>query len=427
MTPRFLCLTLAAVGCVALARQGLAAPGIDNPLGPTGEYNGSITTGGSYDPYTGNAKRFIDDLTVTGSLGAYPLKWTRVLNTRNPSAWSHSYEWGLWVKPYEYYHYYPNLYEGPGAQVTYPDGRILSFAIPEQPYIYEADSNGGVPQDRLVHMGNGNFDLLMRDGGKVRFEQPLQIGTSSILIATQIIDPYGQVTTLTYDANRVLSRITEPGGRYLQISYTNGHYTTVQAFSAPGQLTETVTYTYDGNDLTGANYDDGTHATYIYGAPNIGTLGGHLIQSCEDVRFAGPMKKIVYEYVTDPHYNPAWGQIKREKNLLGQTVTEVVYPLSQSTTNEVDYQRTEIRGDFVQDASNNWVHPTRLFQYSIGGGELVSFTDFKGRTTQTSFVGLNSVSVYRKTVTDARSNTTLTDLSVNTDAVMKITHPPTYA
>ena len=45
-----------------------------NPTGPSGEYNGSITTGGSYDPYTGNAKRFVDDLTVTGSIGAYPLK-----------------------------------------------------------------------------------------------------------------------------------------------------------------------------------------------------------------------------------------------------------------------------------------------------------------------------------------------------------------
>ena len=44
--------------------------GNNNPTGPSGEYNGSITTGGSYDPYTGTAKRFIDDLTVTGALGA---------------------------------------------------------------------------------------------------------------------------------------------------------------------------------------------------------------------------------------------------------------------------------------------------------------------------------------------------------------------
>ncbi|MFZ1221597.1 MAG: hypothetical protein WAO00_20090, partial [Chthoniobacterales bacterium] len=71
--------------CLFVARPSWgvpAPPGGDNPTGPMGEYNGSITTAGSYDPYTGNAKRFVDDLTVTGSVGAYPLKWTRVLNTR---------------------------------------------------------------------------------------------------------------------------------------------------------------------------------------------------------------------------------------------------------------------------------------------------------------------------------------------------------
>jgi hypothetical protein len=149
-----------------------APPGNDNLLGPTGEYNGSITTGGSYDPYTGNAKRLVDDLTVTGSLGAYPLKWTRILNTRNPSPWSHSYQWGLWVKPYAPYHYYDPPYEGPGAQVTYPDGRILSFAIATTPYTYDGDIFGAQVQDRLIHKGGGNFDLLMRDGGTVRLSIP---------------------------------------------------------------------------------------------------------------------------------------------------------------------------------------------------------------------------------------------------------------
>jgi hypothetical protein len=72
-----------------------AGVGSDNPLGPTGEYNGSITTGGSYDPFTGNAKRVIEDLSVPGAVGAYPLKWIRVLNTRNPSPWAFSYDWAL--------------------------------------------------------------------------------------------------------------------------------------------------------------------------------------------------------------------------------------------------------------------------------------------------------------------------------------------
>src|SRR5436190_3167407 len=90
----------------SVATHLCAEVGNDNPTGVTGEHNGSITTAGSYDPYTGNAKRFIDDLTVTGSVGVYPLKWTRVLNTREGQmsapfgqggTWRHNYQWGLWV------------------------------------------------------------------------------------------------------------------------------------------------------------------------------------------------------------------------------------------------------------------------------------------------------------------------------------------
>jgi hypothetical protein len=59
--------TVALGGCV-LIHQVFGTTGNDNPLGPAGEYNGSITTAGSYDPYTGNGKRFVDDLVVNGSL-----------------------------------------------------------------------------------------------------------------------------------------------------------------------------------------------------------------------------------------------------------------------------------------------------------------------------------------------------------------------
>jgi hypothetical protein len=105
MNRSFLSIALTASVTFFVIRSA-AAVGNDNPLGPAGEYNGSITTGGSYDPYTGNAKRFVEDLTVTGSLGAYPLKWTRILNTRNPSPWTHNYQWGLSLRTYEHYHFH---------------------------------------------------------------------------------------------------------------------------------------------------------------------------------------------------------------------------------------------------------------------------------------------------------------------------------
>ena len=206
--------------CFLLPQLSRAQIGNDNPTGVTGEYNGSITTAGSYDPYTGNAKRFVDDLTVTGSVGAYPLKWTRVLNTRAAAQWSHSYAWGLWVRPYQYYHYYPDQYEGPGGVLYYPDGRTETFDIPQEPYTYYPNSMAREPQDWLEHVGDGNFDLLMRDGGKVRFRHPAGSASGADLVATEIVDPYGQTTLLIHDSAGRLWQITEPGGRYLQINYT---------------------------------------------------------------------------------------------------------------------------------------------------------------------------------------------------------------
>src|SRR6185295_3045923 len=96
MNPRSFFALVASLG---LAHQALAQAGNDNPGGVTAEYHGSITTAGYYDPYTGNAKREIDDIVVPGSVGPYPLKYTRTFHTRGTNTWSHDYEWNLWVRP----------------------------------------------------------------------------------------------------------------------------------------------------------------------------------------------------------------------------------------------------------------------------------------------------------------------------------------
>src|SRR5437868_15311503 len=75
---------------------GQSPNGNDNPTGVAGDYGGSITTGGGYDLYTGNGKRVIDDIVVSGALGAYPLKWTRFLDTR--IGWTNSYQYGLHIR-----------------------------------------------------------------------------------------------------------------------------------------------------------------------------------------------------------------------------------------------------------------------------------------------------------------------------------------
>ncbi len=102
----------------------LWAVGNDNPTGVTGDSDGEIATGGLYSAYTGNGKRIVTDLEVAGSVGAYPLRWTRFLNTRKGGrgrGWSHSYQWGAWVRfgPRHGDGGAEDFYEGPDARVSW--------------------------------------------------------------------------------------------------------------------------------------------------------------------------------------------------------------------------------------------------------------------------------------------------------------------
>jgi hypothetical protein len=80
---RFYKTTFAAFIAIALtATQASAQVASDNPTGVAGQFNGNVTTGCSYDPYTGNATRSITDLVVAGGVGSYPLAFTRTMNSR---------------------------------------------------------------------------------------------------------------------------------------------------------------------------------------------------------------------------------------------------------------------------------------------------------------------------------------------------------
>ena len=418
--------------------------GNDNTTGVSGEFSGSIITGGSYDPYTGNAKRVINDLTVPGSLGAYPLKWNRTLNTRTSGAmsghlgvgghWRHSYQWSLSV----YAPHPPPIpgeeepREPPDAVVRYPDGRSVEFYgdIGVGQYLSGIAEEPGGMYHRLSHVGNDNYDLKLPDGGKVRFIRTAVIDSTGQTVywklAKEIVDPHGLVTTLDYDSYGKLTKVTEPGGRYLQITYTvfpvGSQYTligSVQAFDGRGILPmETVTYNYTAvvvtpytfPYLTQAAYDDGTAATYTYQPSNMtGTnaIKAGLVSTCDDVRYAGAMRKIKYEYMPDSGSGTVgWGQIKREKNATtNQVVSEVTYPTSDINrpyNDPAGYVRTETRGD----------GKTRSFQYYYYAdfgqpGTLLTCTDFKGQTTSFSYdYNVEPGSFFRKTVTDARGKRT---------------------
>jgi RHS repeat-associated protein len=438
----FLLLSAALLLSFALARLALGI-GENNPTGVTGEYNGSISTAGSYDPFSGNGKRFICDITVTGSVGAYPLNWTRILNTRaggsafGTAFWSHSYRWGLWLKELDGT-YTQNQYEGPMGELSYPDGREITLMSPDT-NVWVPALPVGEPMDRLVYVEGGDYDLVMRDGGWVRFQH----GTTNSSGVTHytpvtIVDPYGQTTTLHYDSQSRLDRVTEPAGRYLQISYQSlptssspnaylDAVSSVQAFDGRGNLVETVSYHYSPQyasgmvdvifqDLTQVDYDDGNHAFYSYYPAGDSTnsawsMTAGPVQSCDDVRFAGPMKRIQYEYMVRSQAHPeiAWGQVKAEKNLTtGQTVSEMEYPSYQWGQWDPGW-RNEHRPDGA----------LRSFQYS--GGELSSYTDFLNHTSTIAYTSGPGADYY-KVFTDARGNTTTVGKEGIAGQVMFVKH-----
>src|SRR6267378_7911632 len=105
---------VAAIGLIILpfVTCSFAQTGSDNPGGVAGGYNGQVTSGCSYDPYTGNATRAIPDIVLAGSAGAYPLAFIRYANSRyaigtddygnglnadfgEGASWSHSYQWTI--------------------------------------------------------------------------------------------------------------------------------------------------------------------------------------------------------------------------------------------------------------------------------------------------------------------------------------------
>src|SRR6266436_1950618 len=295
-----------------LFQVGLLAveQGDDNPAGVAGAFNGSITTAGSYDPYTGNASRQIDDIVVPGSVGAYPLKWTRYWNSH--VTYGDSSIGASWRFSYLGYKFFAS------RNPCTPDGREITDAF-------------GV--EEKMGAWNGNSALFLADGGKVVYNQGYYYG-SLYNYPVQIIDPYGQITTLSWVTYGYasghwllkLDKITEPGGRYLKINWdtTNTYITSVQAFDGVNsQPIQSVTYTWatqtlsmpDGSHpnsfkvLTRADYSDGTFAAYTnvegnYPVPICTSPYGTdhvyvpLVATADDVRYAGPMRQIAYQYDT---------------------------------------------------------------------------------------------------------------------------------
>lgn len=370
----------------------------DNPTGPSGMFNGNISTGGSYDPYTGNAMRSVTDIVVAGAVGEYPLALTRISNSRQrrptvvfggAGAWGHSYSWGLQDSPER------NIPISPVAYlVNFPDGRAETFSAATGDAYFRAGSVG----ERFIPLNTSTLlaYLVLPDGGRVEFkatQHTLYDGENHetlywySYVAQALIDTYGLRTSFSYNVDGTLDTITEPAGRSIQLIYrvtpwknngaSRGDLVIDRAVASDGRVVQYLygqasyppsitTYTYLG---TVKYYGDPTidPASYSYTASNLAN-DAPLLASAYDPMYPGAMKKIVYSYLPAGSGGVAAGQIKGESYSDGSTTTSV----SKVVVVDTD-TRKETRGD----------GETRTFTYA--NALLQSWTDFRGKTLSQTY------------------------------------------
>lgn len=398
----------------------------DNPTGVAGQFNGNVTTGCSYDPYTGNATRSITDLVVAGTSGTYPLSFTRTMNSRyealqqtpfgEAGSWNHSYGWTI-----------ENAARGSGSNwpseywVNYPDGRRVNFMSRGSDLRFRGPS--GV-RDRFKQLdGTNQTDgyVLLPDGGKVHFTATFDTSIQKFRFTlVGIIDPYLQTTNITYPDNTSIL-ITEPAGRWIKLFYRTitqesegaigdfvvDHITasdsrSVQYYYAPQITPKGVVYT----SLSSVIYfnDPFWTASYTYQFDNIAANGRPLIATCIDPMFDGALWKISYQFATGT--NPdgtsvASGQLYQEKHINGTPVSTLTVIGSGS--------RKETRGDNPTFTGQ----PYRTFTYN--NYRLVTTTDFKNIGGSQDYDANNHY--YLKSITDRKGNITeyeCSNLSGNT-------------
>ena len=282
--------------------------------------------------------------------------------------WSHEYSWLLWADAHK---------------VVSPHGNVY-------------DDYCGAPVGVSEYWeGNRGETWRLADGGKVHFNGGQ---------VDYIEDPYGLTTTIEYQ-NGQRWRVTEPGGRCLIFTYnatdpSDGTrlLTKVEAYDYyNGHRIDWISYAYrqynpvdplpQGRQpkmmLRSVTYSDGTSATYDYTYDNVPENGtSHkmypLLQRCDDVRYTGPTRTIVYDYQGGgPH-----GVITAEK-YPGIAVSSI-----QQAPGDQD-SFIETRGD-GPTRKFTYTHFTRCHGDECGCSDydsnippqqmLMEYTDFQGHT-----------------------------------------------
>jgi hypothetical protein len=249
---------------------------------------------------------------------------------------------------------------------------------------------------RLASTGNV-FVVQHHDGGEVSFTRS-QTPLGDTFIPSVLTDVWGNVSKLTWASGR-LAQVTEPGGRWLKISYVDLKAPNAAASVKPYTLIakvaasdgQTVAYTYgflSGADypvLSGVAYPDGTTASYTYAVPRAGTRV--LLTQIDDPRADAAVRGRSFRYSGDPA--AATGQTVEVRTADGAAVIEAVggdargsrsYAVKQSNGSTV-YPTFNPGGNRAEHIDALGHATTSTFDAG-GRGFRIATTDRLGKTTR---------------------------------------------
>ncbi|MBS0656973.1 MAG: hypothetical protein JSR82_01840 [Verrucomicrobia bacterium] len=417
--------TLGLVFALILAALGCPAAGFEpNPEGDTGVFKPTINSAGSIDPHSGNASRMIEDLKVPGAVGDYGLNvvryWESLRYAQQQDTGLHMpYAHGGWTNNWALEAAWswdynttddPNPYILITLTLNTRDGRVLRFNIKRLaanfPNGVHADPPflghppGTLPASYVetwsqahagdyigaIHPNGLWFWLMCKDGGAILYElAPGAPGPDSKNVgsfrATEIRDPHGVPTRLTYNGDRLVSA-TEAAGRTLRFTWgtpTNAELvlTAVSWHLTPSDPNpvQTVNYGYGSTVpdavsavihtrtvLASASTTGDTRAaayTYRFHTPSSTTEYPQAsLYTADDPRFAGPMQRIRYRYrgqtgecpagnpnspfdnSKSSNYRPAYHAVEEEQTFDGTMVARLEIPCNGLITTGLRFETT---------------------------------------------------------------------------------------
>jgi YD repeat-containing protein len=212
---------------------------------------------GGFRPNGGNATRTVSDLQLEAGVGEHRLAWTRQAFSRVSNGaqvfgeghkWRHSYQWDM-------------VDSGANEVTIYqPDGSFLEFTKSGTTW-----TGKGYYRSTLSQSGSV-YTLQMANGWRYHFAS-LADGSGGFYYQLQDFQDSGGLTyALTYDANRRLILVSEPGGRWLAVNYTG-----IIANQAALKTLATVPAVPPANAWTEVAVTDPTAYRYLqYRSPSFG-------------------------------------------------------------------------------------------------------------------------------------------------------------